>query len=293
MHKIDTLCEQRWPLTVNKSGHMLHLLCHQGPMGTSCLQQDSDYVCFWPGYHLHHDTVKHGYSGVVRVDWRVDWRSVVFSDERRFYMYARDRRTRLRRSPGELHFPECIRPQHTGLTSGFRVWRPSVTTHGHIWCFCVVKWTVPATLHRLLIPCYWHFFVRKMMCFSAGLTAAATQRVLRGVQLLPRPSRTPELSPIEHVWDTMKRELTLSPEPATILPNCYNGCKMLGTIYRRMTFGTFKSVCMREYTPVLPPEGATMCSCVTVSAPLTLTCMFHLVWICYIIYSYNDKLPVT
>ena len=28
---------------------------------------------------------------------------------------------------------------------------------------------------------------------------------------------TPDLSPIEHIWDMMKRELTLSPEPATII----------------------------------------------------------------------------
>ena len=23
-------------------------------------------MCLWPGYHLHHDTAKHGYSGVVK-----------------------------------------------------------------------------------------------------------------------------------------------------------------------------------------------------------------------------------
>ena len=39
-------------------------------------------------------------------------------------------------------------------------------------------------------------------------TAAATQRALRGVQQLPWPERSPDLSPIEHVWDMMKRELT-------------------------------------------------------------------------------------
>ena len=37
----------------------------QGPLGSVCLQLDSDHMCLWPGYHLHHDTTKHGYSGVV------------------------------------------------------------------------------------------------------------------------------------------------------------------------------------------------------------------------------------
>ena len=77
------------------------------------------------------------------------------------------------------------------------------------------------------------------------------------------------------------------------LQNCDNVCKMLGTIYRRMTFSTFMTICMWEYTPVLPPDGATMCIDLTVWAPLTVTCSFVLVWICYHIdYSCNDKLPV-
>ena len=45
--------------------------------------------------------------------------------------------------------------------------------------------------------------------------APATQRVLRGAHQWPWPARTTDLSPIEHVWDMMKWELTLSPEPAT------------------------------------------------------------------------------
>ena len=46
-------------------------------------------------------------------------------------------------------------------------------------------------------------------------TAAAKQRALSGVQKLSWPTRSPDLSPIDYVWYIMKRELTLSPEPAT------------------------------------------------------------------------------
>ena len=48
-------------------------------------------------------------------------------------------------------------------------------------------------------------------------TAAVTQRAVRGIQQLPWPARIPDLSPSEHVWDMMKRELALSPEPATTI----------------------------------------------------------------------------
>ena len=66
--KFDVLCGQRWSPEQQpgmKSGHMLHLLCHEGSLGTVCLQLNSDHVCLWPSYHLHHDTAKHGYSGVM------------------------------------------------------------------------------------------------------------------------------------------------------------------------------------------------------------------------------------
>ena len=75
----------------------------------------------------------------------------------------------------------------------------------------------------------------------------------------------------------MKQELTLPPESATIIAELRQRCKILGTTYRRMTFGTFMTVCMLEYTPALPAEGATLCICVSVCAPLTVTCVFHLV----------------
>ena len=65
---IDALWKRGWPPEQHPekiSGHVLHLLCHQGPLGTVCLQQDSDHVCLWPGYHLCHNTAKHGYSDVM------------------------------------------------------------------------------------------------------------------------------------------------------------------------------------------------------------------------------------
>ena len=45
--------------------------------------------------------------------------------------------------------------------------------------------------------------------------AAAMQHALRGEQQMPWPARSSDLSTTEQVWDMMKRELTLPPEPAT------------------------------------------------------------------------------
>ena len=143
MHvKTDALCKQQWPPKQHpgkKSRHMLHLLCHQGPLGTVCLQQDSNRMCLWLGYPL---TPRHFQARLLwsheRVDWRVEWRSVIFN-ESRFCLYASDVRTCLWHRPDKHHLLVCIRPRHTGPSSGFMVSGLSVTTHDKIWYFCRVK----------------------------------------------------------------------------------------------------------------------------------------------------------
>ena len=57
-----------------------------------------------------------------RVDCRVEWRSVVPSDESRLCLYVSDGRIRVRRGPGERHLSERIRPWHIGSNSAFMVW---------------------------------------------------------------------------------------------------------------------------------------------------------------------------
>ena len=76
---------------------------------------------------------------------------------------------------------------------------------------------------------------------------------------------------IEHAWDVMKREFTLSAEPATTIVELRQRVQYAwGNLYHRMTFGTFMTVCMREYTPALPldGEGVTLLTDVTVWATL-------------------------
>ena len=68
-----------------------------------------------------------GYFGCrERVIWRVEWHSVAFTDENRFCLYASNGHSRVRSRPGERHLLECIHLRHTGSTSGFKMWGPSV-----------------------------------------------------------------------------------------------------------------------------------------------------------------------
>ena len=101
-----------WTASRVEIWHMLQLQCHQGPLGTICLYQDSDHVYLRPGYHLHQE----------RVDWRMKWRSVVFSDEIVSVCMRVMDHSGVWRRPGEHLLPEYIHPRYTGPTSAFMVW---------------------------------------------------------------------------------------------------------------------------------------------------------------------------
>ena len=47
--------------------------------------------------------------------------------------------------------------------------------------------------------------------------AAVTQHALCDVQQLSWPARSPDDLPIQHIWDIMMWELSLSQEPATTI----------------------------------------------------------------------------
>ena len=116
-----------------------------------------------------------------RVNWRVEWRSVVFSDESRVvcmrvmdvYMYGLDLVSVIFRS--EFVHDSRAAPQASWYGGAW------VTTRGHIWCFPRVKKTVPATLYRFLTPCFCQFFDREVICFFSKITQVHIRLLGRNV----------------------------------------------------------------------------------------------------------------
>ena len=177
------------------------------------------FLC--PDYHLNHDIAKHGYSGVVREStegWNGVRLSSVMRHESRCCLYTSDDVRVYGIDLVSVIFRSVYAHDTQAPPQASWCERSSVTTRGHIWRFCKVKKTVIGTLHRLLSPCYCQFFARKVICFFTRThSAVTTQRALRGVQQLSWPARSLDFSPIERVWDMMKRELNFSPDPATTI----------------------------------------------------------------------------
>lgn len=159
-----------------------------------------------------------------RLHWRTEWQTVVFSDESRFCLGASDGRIRVRRRTGERLHPSCIRQRHTAPTPGLLVWG-AISYHSRTQ-LVFVSGTLNSTwyIHNIIQPVVVPF----VTSVNNGVfqhdnarphTTRATQHALRGVRQLPWPARSPDLSPIEHIWDMMGQRLLRSPRPATTIPD--------------------------------------------------------------------------
>ncbi|GFT60200.1 DDE_3 domain-containing protein [Trichonephila clavipes] len=96
-----------------------------------------------------------------------DWRRVIFSDESRFSLSADYHRTRVWRRTGQRSDPAFIVERHTAISQGVIYQQDNARPH----------------------------------------TARLSQQCLQGYDVLPWPTRSPDLSPIENVWDALGRQL--------------------------------------------------------------------------------------
>ncbi|GFU56197.1 transposable element Tc3 transposase [Trichonephila clavipes] len=146
--------------------------------------------------------------------WNVtDWQIAVFSDESRFVLGTDDNRARVWRHPGEWYnSPPHTVLRHTARTAGVMVW--GAIAYDSRSTLIVIRGTLTGQRHvdDILRP--------HVGPFLNGLpgaifqqddarphTARVAQDFLRHFQTLPWPARSPDLSPVEHVWDQLKRQM--------------------------------------------------------------------------------------
>ncbi|GFW47709.1 transposable element Tcb1 transposase [Trichonephila clavipes] len=140
--------------------------------------------------------------------WNVtDWQNVVFSDESRFVLGTDDNHVRVWRHPGERY-----NSPHTARTAGVMVW--GATAYDSQSTLIVMYGTLTGQhyVDDILRP-HVEPFLNGLpeAIFQQGSarlhTARVAQDFLRHFQTLPWPARSPDLSPVEHVWDQLKRQM--------------------------------------------------------------------------------------
>ncbi|UYV60612.1 hypothetical protein LAZ67_1001658 [Cordylochernes scorpioides] len=154
----------------------------------------------------------------ARSTWMTEWHRVVFSDESRFCLSSDSSRVRVWRRRGERSNPAAIVERPTVRQRGIMVWgaiaydsrSPLLRIQGTM----TAQRYVDDVLRPVTLP-YLQGVPNALYQQDNARphTARITQQALQDVQMLPWPPYSPDLSPIEHVWDIIGRRLHALPQP--------------------------------------------------------------------------------
>ncbi|UYV83128.1 hypothetical protein LAZ67_22002380 [Cordylochernes scorpioides] len=154
----------------------------------------------------------------ARSTWMTEWHRVVFSDESRFCLSSDSRRVRVWRRHGERSNPAAIVERPTVRQRGIMVWgaiaydsrSPLLRIQGTM----TAQRYVDDVLRPVTLP-YLQGVPNALYQQDNARphTARISQQALQDVQMLPWQPYSPDLSPIEHVWDIIGRRLHALPQP--------------------------------------------------------------------------------
>ncbi|UYV64517.1 hypothetical protein LAZ67_3001074 [Cordylochernes scorpioides] len=153
----------------------------------------------------------------ARSTWMTEWHRLVFSDESRFCLSSDSRRVRRWRRRGERSNPAAIVERPTVRQRGIMVWgaiafdsrSPLLRIQGTM----TAQRYVDDVLRPVTLP-YLQGVPNALYQQDNARphTARISQQALQDVQMLPWPPYSPDLSPIEHVWDIIGRRLHAWPQ---------------------------------------------------------------------------------
>ena len=155
----------------------------------------------------------------VRIPWSpADWQRVIFSDESRFCLGADDQRIRVWRQRGQRQDERFIVSRHTSIRPGVMVWGAISYDGRSPLVFITGTLTAQRYVHEVLQPVALPFVnARAGALFqqdnATPHTAGVSRACLEALDTLPWPSASPDLSPIENVWDAIGRSIATPPLP--------------------------------------------------------------------------------
>lgn len=164
-------------------------------------------------------------------NWRhQQWRTVIFSDESRYCISTADGRTRVWRRRGERYADNCMMETNVWGGPNIMVWGGIGLNHklgplvfqnlgpGRGNGVNAARYT-DQVLRPHVVP---HFARHRNHTFQHDNARAHSARATRdflqqkNVTVMPWPALSPDLNPIEHLWDEIQRKLNdVIPSPTT------------------------------------------------------------------------------
>lgn len=147
---------------------------------------------------------------------------MLFSDEFRFLLFRSDRRQRVYRRRGERYVDACVREVDRFGGGSVMVW--AGIAHGHKTDLIFIDGALNAQRYRdtILQPVVVPFVQRNGLTFQQDNARPHVARICNdflyanNVDVLPWPAFSPDLSPIEHLWDKLDRRIRKRhPAPTT------------------------------------------------------------------------------
>ena len=162
----------------------------------------------------------------VHQRWRLQqWRDILFSDESRFCLERRDGRALVYRRPNERYSDACVMERDRFGGGSVMVW--GGITYRNCTRLIPVARTLTAVKYRdniLAAEVLPFINANRQVTFQQDNAPSHIAHVTRNflntnnVNVLPWSSKSPDLNPIEHLWDALDRKIRNLPVVPQTLP---------------------------------------------------------------------------